>query len=49
MTNDRNVRTVLIKKETHSRVKKYCDECGLKMNGWIDSILRKTLDNLNHK
>ena len=47
MVTDRNARTLSISKKTHSRVQKYCDECGLKMNGWVDNIIREKLDKLN--
>ena len=39
--------TIIITKETHSRVKKYCDEYGFKMQGWIDHALREKLDKTN--
>ena len=47
MVTDRNNRTILITKETHSRVKDYCDEYGFKLQGWIDHVLREKLDKLN--
>ena len=39
--------SISITKETHLRVKEYCDEYGYKLQGWIDYILREKLDKLN--
>ena len=39
--------TIAISKETHARIKEYCDEYGYKMQGWIDHVLRNKLDKLN--
>ena len=38
-----------VKEETHLRVKKYCAECGLKMNDFVDNLVREKLDKLNYK
>ena len=42
-------KSISISKETHSRVKGYCDKHALKIFIWIDNILREKLDKLNQK
>ena len=39
--------TIAITKETHSRIKEYCDEFGFKIQGWVDAVIREKLDKLN--
>jgi len=45
----KETKSIAISKETHSRVKNYCDKNALKIFSWIDNILREKLDKLNDK
>ena len=40
-------KTLLITEETHTLVKKYCDENNYKINKWVDNFLRKGINKLN--
>lgn len=44
-----NTITIKISKETHSRIKNYCDKNALKIAAWADNVLREKLDKLNNK
>ena len=39
--------SISISKETHTRLKEYCDERAFKISNWADFAIREKLDNLN--
>jgi len=41
--------TVNIKEEAYSKIREYCKENALKINGWVEKILMDKLDEINKK
>ena len=42
-------KTILISKQTHELIKKYCIDNTLKINNWVDKILKEYMEKLNEK
>ena len=42
-------KTIVISKNTHTKLKKYCDEECIKLNEWVDKLIQKELENVQKK
>ena len=43
----KEVKAIRISRATHTRLKQHCNEYSLKMQGWVDMVVREKLDKLN--
>ena len=51
MREEKNLRTLRIDKDLHIKMKKMCNNRGIKLYSWVENILRKQLkyEEINNK